>query len=76
MTNNDNKPPVSVSGNNNVVSIGQTGGVTAGTYINQVPQPQLKLLNQKDLVNLTEHTQQHLQLKFYRRLLRRSWLSI
>jgi hypothetical protein len=47
----NNPPPVSVSGNNNVVSIGQTGGVTAGTYINQVPQPELKLIEQKDVVN-------------------------
>ena len=38
----DQPPQVpNISGNNNVVSVGQTGGVTAGTYINQVPQPEL-----------------------------------
>jgi hypothetical protein len=28
--------PVNIAGSGNVVSIGQTGGVTAGTYVNQV----------------------------------------
>jgi hypothetical protein len=45
------KEPVNISGNNNVVSFGQTGGVTAGTYINQAPQPALKLLGQRDTIN-------------------------
>ncbi len=48
---NGEKPPVHVIGNNNVVSVGQTGGVTAGTYINQVPQPELRLIDQKDEIN-------------------------
>jgi hypothetical protein len=42
---------VSITGSNNVVSVGQTGGVTAGTYINQVPQPKLELIDQRDNIN-------------------------
>jgi len=47
----DNKPggPVSVTSNNNIVSVGP-GGVHIGTYVNQAPQPQLKLIDQKDIV--------------------------
>lgn len=42
---------VTISGSNNTVSIGQTGGVTAGTYINQAVQPALKLVEEKDFEN-------------------------
>jgi hypothetical protein len=50
-TNRDKPPPMNISGDNNVVSIGQTGGVTAGTYVNQVPQPKLQLIDQNDQLN-------------------------
>lgn len=45
------KEPVNIAGNNNVVSVGQKGGVTAGVYVNQVHQPTLKLLDQHDAIN-------------------------
>lgn len=44
-------PDVKVGGANNVVSVGQAGGVTAGTYVNQAVQPELRLLEQRDVVN-------------------------
>jgi hypothetical protein len=45
------KDAVNITGNNNVVSLGQTGGITAGTYINQALQPALKLVDQHDTIN-------------------------
>jgi hypothetical protein len=45
------KDAVNITGNNNVVSLGQTGDITAGTYINQAPQPALKLVDQRDTIN-------------------------
>jgi hypothetical protein len=40
-------PGLNVTGNNNVVTV----GVIAGTYINQAPQPELKLVEQNDVIN-------------------------
>jgi rRNA processing protein Gar1 len=42
--------PVTINGNDNVVSFGQSGGITAGTYIDQA-KAELKLLGQKDQDN-------------------------
>jgi hypothetical protein len=44
-------PDIVIQGPGSAYSSGQTGGVTAGTYINQAPPPDLKMLESKDTVN-------------------------
>jgi len=39
--------PIVNQGPGSAYSVGQQGGVTAGTYVNQAPAPELKLLEQK-----------------------------
>jgi hypothetical protein len=39
------EPKVVSRGNDNVISVNQSGGVTAGTYVNQAPKPQLKQIS-------------------------------
>jgi hypothetical protein len=46
----NSKTPITINGNNNAVSVGQSGGVTTGIYINQA-KAELKLLGQKDQDN-------------------------
>lgn len=41
-------PPVNITGNENVVSIGQQGGITAKTVINQAVAPSLHVLGQQE----------------------------
>ena len=40
-------PPVTVTGNDNAVSIGQTGGITAHTYINLAPVPGIRVIEER-----------------------------
>ena len=39
-------PPISITGGNSAISYGQTGGVTAQTYINQVPVTSLMVIGE------------------------------
>ncbi len=39
-------PPITVNGGSPGISVNQSGGVTAGTYVNQAPKPELKTVSE------------------------------
>lgn len=51
MSDDSKNEPVTISGNDNVVSVGQIGGITAKTVINQVVTPSLKILSKQEIDN-------------------------
>ena len=51
MPSDKDKDRVTISGSDNVISFNQSGGVTAGTYINQAPEPELRLISNEGKAN-------------------------
>jgi hypothetical protein len=43
--------PVTITGSDNIISVGQSGGVTARTYVNNAPNPELKIESDNDTSN-------------------------